>query len=137
MRPAPGTTTAAASDLDLMGHAMRPVVLIIEPRPDVADALADVVMSASFTPIVRPHVECLADLATTPAAIIVRIAFEGIGEPAHAAIARLPHNRPPVVAIAWEENAVEEAERLKCDVVLRAPGDVGRLCDALITVVSE
>jgi hypothetical protein len=115
---------------------MRPVILIIEPRPEVAEALADVVMSANYTPIVRPHVECLADLATTPAAIIVRIAFEGIGEPAHAVIARLPLNRPPVVAIVWEEKEVKEAERLKCDVVLRAPHDVGRLCDALTTVVS-
>ena len=114
---------------------MRPVILIIEPRPEVAEALADVVMSANYTAIVRPHVECLADLATTPAAIIVRIAFEGIGEPAHAAIARLP-NRPPVVAIVWEENEAEEAKRLKCDVVLRAPNDVGRLYDALTTVVS-
>jgi hypothetical protein len=116
--------------------AMRPVILIIEPRPEVAEALADVVVSANFTAIVRPYVECLADLAITPSAIIVRIAFEGMGEPAHAAIARLLPNRPPVVAIVWEEKEVEEAQRLKCDVVLRAPDDVGRLCDALTTIVS-
>lgn len=119
-----------------VSHTMRPVILIIEPRPEVAEALADVVISAKYSAMVRPHVERLADLATTPAAIIVRIAFEGIGEPAHAAIGRLPLNRPPVVAIVWEQKEVEEAERLKCDVVLRAPDDVGRLCDALTTVVS-
>jgi hypothetical protein len=112
------------------------VILIIEPRPEVAEALADVVMSANYSAMVRPHIECLADLAITPSAIIVRIAFEGIGEPAHAAIARLPVDRPPVVAIVWEDRGVEEAARLRCEVVLRAPGDVGRLCDALTTVVS-
>ena len=136
-RPAPEAGCSRGTRFGADGQAMRPIVLIIEPRPEVAEALADVVISASFTPVVRPHVECLADFATAPAAIIVRIAFDdGIGEPAHAAIARLPLDRPPVVAIAWEEREIAEAERLKCDVVLRAPGEVGRLCDALMTVVS-
>ena len=114
---------------------MRPVILIIETRPEVAEALEEVVTSARYAAMVRPHVECLADLGVTPAAIIVRIAFEGIGEPPHAVIGRL-RDRPPVVAIAWEDAEVAEAVRLKCDVVLRAPGDVGRLCDALTTIVN-
>ena len=72
----------------------------------------------------------------TPAAIIVRIAFEGIGDPPHAAVERLPPlNRPPVVAIAWADAEIREAQRLKCDVVLHAPDDVGRLCEALSRVV--
>jgi hypothetical protein len=115
---------------------MRPVILILEARPEVAEALSDVVTSASYDAMIRPHLESLADLGVPPAAIIVRIAFEGIGEPAHAAIQRLPANRPPVIAIAWEPNELEEAARLKCDVILRAPDDVGRLCDALINAVN-
>jgi hypothetical protein len=47
----------------------------------------------------------------------------------------MPLDRPPIVAIAWEDAEIREAERLKCDVVLRAPDDVGRLCDALSRVV--
>ena len=115
---------------------MRPVILIIETRPEVAEALQQVVTSARYSAMVRPHVESLSDLDVAPAAIIVRITFEGIGEPPHAAIARLSE-RPPVVAIAWEESEVAEAVRLKCEIVLKAPDDVGRLCDALTTVVKN
>jgi hypothetical protein len=115
--------------------AMRPSVLIIEPRREVAAALEDVVNSANYVAVVRPHLERLADLVVPPAAIIVRVVFEGGSEPAHAAIARLPHNHPPVVAIACADAEVAEAQRLKCDVVLHAPGDVGRLCEALGRVV--
>lgn len=114
---------------------MFPNILIIEPRREVADALAAIVTSANFAPIVRPHVERLADIGVTPAAILVRIAFEGISEPAHAALERLHPNRPPVVAIAREEAEVAEAHRLKCDVVLRAPEGISRLYDALTELV--
>jgi hypothetical protein len=114
---------------------MRPIILIIEPRPEVAEALEEVVISASYCAMVRPHVERLTDLGVTPSAIIVRIAFETIGEPPHRAIGRFL-DRPPVIAIAWEDKEVEEAERLRCEVVLRAPDDVGRLCDALTSVVN-
>jgi hypothetical protein len=114
---------------------MRPIILIIEPRREVADALEDVVHSAGYAAVVRPHVQELGDLALTPAGIIVRIAFESVGEPAHAAIARLPARRPPVIAIAWEDEEVAEAVRLRCDIVLRAPDDVSRLCEALTSLV--
>lgn len=115
---------------------MEPVILIIERRRDVAVALEEVVTSAHYFAVVRPHIERLTDLEVLPSAIIVRIAFEGISEPAHAAIARLPANRPPVIAIAWKDDDIAEAKRLKFEVVLRAPSDVGRLCDALTTVVN-
>lgn len=114
---------------------MRPLILIIEPRPEVAEALEEVVTSACYDVVVRPHVEYLADLGVTPAAIIVRVAFEGIGEPPHAAIGRLAGHRPPVIAIAWEDKEMAEARRLGCDVVLHAPDDVSRLCEALTRVV--
>ena len=114
---------------------MQPAILIIEPRREVAEALHDVVTSANYEAIVRPHVERLSDLAVTPAAIIVRIAFEGMTEPPHAVVARLPRDRPPVIAIAWKEAEIAEAERLHCEVVLRGPGEVGRLYDVLSQLV--
>lgn len=114
---------------------MRPSVLIIEPRPEVAEALGGVVGSANYIPVVRPYLECLSDLGLTPAAIVIRFTHEGISEPPHAGLARLPRRRPPIVAIAWEEREFREAERLGCEAVLRAPDDVGRLCEALSRVI--
>lgn len=114
---------------------MPPNILIIESRREVAEALTDVLTSANYGVVVKSHVEQLADLGFTPAAIVVRIAFEGITEPPHAALERLMPNRPPVLAIASEDGEVAEAERLKCDIVLRAPNGVSRLCDALTKLV--
>jgi hypothetical protein len=114
---------------------MLPAILIIEPRREVADALQELVMSANYLPIVRPRIQPLVDLGFTPAAIIVRVAFEGISEPPHAAIADLPLNRPPVIAIAWSELEIAEAQRVGCNVILRAPDDVSRLLDMLTKVV--
>jgi hypothetical protein len=113
---------------------MRLPILIIEPRQEIAAALEDVINSANFTAIVRPYVDRLGDLGITPAAIVVRITFEGVSEPSHAVLARMAPHRPPVVAIAWTDEAVEEARRLNCEVVLRA-ADVRGLCDALTRVV--
>jgi hypothetical protein len=114
---------------------MRPAVLIIEPRHEVAAALEGVVNSANYVAMVRPYLDELSELGATPAAIIIRIAFDTLSEPAHAAIGRLPEGRPPIIAIASEEREVAEARRLKCDVVLRAPRDVGRLCEVLGRIV--
>jgi hypothetical protein len=113
---------------------MRPSILILETRRDIAIALEGVVNSANYVAIVAPHLERLSDLAVPPAAIIVRISFESTSEPAHAALARLI-DRPPVVAIAWAEDEVAEARRLGCEVVLRAPQEVSQLCEALGRVV--
>ena len=91
---------------------MPPVVLIIEARKEVAAALEAAIALAHMTPIVVPHVERLSDIPYTPAAIVVRIAFESATDPPHAAIERLPRDRPPIIAIAWEEDELEEARRL-------------------------
>jgi hypothetical protein len=115
---------------------MPPVVLILEARAEVASALEAAIALANLTPIVVPHLESLSDVPYTAAAIVVRIAFETVSDPPHAAIARLPRNRPPVVAIAWEEDELEEARRLKCDVVLHAPKDINRLCETLTKLVT-
>jgi len=114
---------------------MPPVVLIIEPRKEVAAALESTIALSRFTPIVVPHLERLSDIPHSVAAIVIRVSFEGVGDPAHWAVLRLPHDHPPVVAIAWEEDEVEEAKRLKCDVVLHAPHEIGRLCEALLKLV--
>jgi hypothetical protein len=117
------------------GQDMPPVVLILEARKEVADALESAIALADVTPVVVPHIECLGDVPYTPAAIVVRIAFESVSEPPHAAIGRLGRERPPVVAIVREENEAAEARRLRCDVVLRAPDDIPRLCEAVLTVI--
>jgi len=114
---------------------MPPIVLIIEARKEVAEALESAIALANVTPVVVPHVERLGDVPYTPAAIVVRIAFESVSEPPHAAIARLGRERPPVVAIVREENELAEARRLQCDVVLRAPEDIPRLCEAVMKVI--
>jgi hypothetical protein len=114
---------------------MRPTVLIIEARREVATALEAVIESMNLTAMVVPHLEQLSDLKVDPAAILVRIAFESVGDPPHAAIKRLPATRPPVIAIAWEEDELAEARQLKCDVILHAPHDISRLCDTLMKFV--
>jgi len=116
---------------------MSPAVLIIEARSEVASALEAVLASANFTTIVVPHLDRLSDIAITPAAILVRISFESPSDPPHDAVKRLPPSRPPVVAIAWEEDELEAARQLKCDVILHAPHDIVRLCDALTKVIQE
>jgi CheY-like chemotaxis protein len=114
---------------------MIPTVLVLEPQREIADALRDLLTSIRYGTVVRPHLERLTDLGITPAAIIVRIAFEGMGEPAHAAITRLPPGHPPVIALASDEKEFAEAQRLGCDVVLRAPSEVNRLCEVLSQVI--
>lgn len=113
---------------------MLPTVLIIEPRHEVAVALQQVLASANYATLVRPHLERLADLGVTPAAIVVRIAFEGT-EPAHLVIGKLPPDRPPIIAIVWDDAEAAEAVRLRCDVVLRGPRDVSHLCEVLRRLV--
>ncbi len=110
-------------------------MLIIEPRREVAAALEEVLAAANLASVVVPHLEKLSDVAISPAAILVHIAFESVNDPPHAAVARLPPDRPPIVAIAREDDEFAEAEKLKCDVILRAPHDIPRLCATLTRVV--
>jgi hypothetical protein len=116
---------------------MQSTVLIIEARSEVAAALEAVLAAVNLAAVVVPHLEKLSDVEIVPAAILVRIAFESVGDPPHAAIARLPPDRPPIVAIAWEEDELEEARKLKCDVIIHAPHDIARLCESLTRVVQR
>jgi hypothetical protein len=101
-------------------------VLIIEPHDELAAAFEQVVASADFVPIVRRHVESMADLGVTPATIVVRIG--------HGDISRLPPDRPPIVAIVTSDEEAAEAARLRCEVILRAPSEIKRLYEALRTI---
>ena len=122
--------------LGLSRGVMPPVVLILEARKEVASALEAAIALANLTPIVIPYLERLSDVPYEPAAIVVRIAFESVTDPPHSAIARLPRDRPPVVAIASQEDELAEARRLKCDVVLHAPHEISRLCETLTKLVA-
>jgi hypothetical protein len=101
-------------------------VLIIEPHDELAAALEKVIATASYSPIVRRHLDALEDLGVTPATIVMRIG--------HADVSQLPPHRPPIVAIASTQEDVEEASRLRCEVVLRGPGEIKRLCEVLRSV---
>jgi hypothetical protein len=114
---------------------MPPVVLIFDPRKEVAAALESAIALSNLLPLVVPHLEQLSDIPHPIAAIVMRITFEGVGDPPHKSLERLPRPRPPVVAIAWEENELEEARRLKCEVVLHAPHQINRLCETLTKLV--
>src|SRR5687768_1844715 len=70
-------------------------VLIIEPHDELAAAFEQVVASADFHPIVRRHVDSMADLGVTPTTIVVRIG--------HGDVSSLPPDRPPIVAIVSSE----------------------------------
>jgi len=110
-------------------------ILIVERHPEVADALEQVIACADCLAVVRAHVDGLDDVNPAPAAIVVRITFEGSHEPAHAGLARLPADHPPVIAIVRGEEEAYEAARLNCDVVLRAPYDLGQLRSILSRLV--
>ena len=114
---------------------MPPVVLIIERRTEVALALESAIAMSNLSPIVVQHLERLGDVPYAVAAIVVRFAFEGVGEPAHVAVEHLPSNRPPIVAIATTLEEIAEARRMKCDVVLQAPQEINRLCETLTKIV--
>lgn len=98
-------------------------VLIIEPHDELAAAFEQVVASADFTPLVRRHVASMSDIGITPAAIVVRIG--------HGDISTLPADRPPIVAIVSSDEEFDEAKRLRCEVVLRAPAEIRKLCESL------
>jgi hypothetical protein len=114
---------------------MRPTVLIIEARPEVGAALKSVIEALDLAAMVVPHLDTLNDLEITPAAILVRIALDGSGDPPHAVLGRLPASRPPVVALAWEEQEVEEARKLNCDIVIQLPAESWRLGETMRRLV--
>jgi hypothetical protein len=98
-------------------------VLIIEPHDELAAAMEQVVASADFVPIVRRHVQTMSDLGVMPSTIVVRIG--------HGDVSTLPPDRPPIIAIVSNDEEALEARRLRCEVVLRAPAEIRRLCEVL------
>jgi hypothetical protein len=106
-------------------------ILIVERHREVAEALEQVIASAEHAAVVRAHVDGFDDINPRPAVIVLRITLENGSERTHASLARLAADRPPIVAIVRADDEAAEAERLKCDVVLRAPKDLGRLREVL------
>jgi hypothetical protein len=106
---------------------MPPPILIIEPHRELANAFAEVVATANYLPLVRAHVQSLADLGVQPATIVIRIG--------HGVLPLLGPERPPIVAIATTEADAAEAERLGCDVVLHGAVEIRKLCSALERLV--
>lgn len=98
-------------------------VLIVEPHAEVATAFEQAIASASYVPVVRSHVESLADIGITPALIVMRLG--------HADLSHLPPDRPPILAIASTEADLAEASRLRCEMVLHGPREMRRLFDAV------
>ena len=116
---------------------MRPSIVIVEPHPDMAAAFEELLESAHFSPVVVPHLHTLADVGDAPAAIVVRVDLDAPEHSPHEGLEQLPAGRPPIVAIAWTDDEIAEANRLGCEVVLRAPEEVKRLCKALVEVTRD
>lgn len=113
-----------------------PNVLIIEPHREMAAALQEVVTLANCTPMTVTTCDEIMRLPHLPAAIVVRILSHTTGvEAPHECLHRLPREqRPMIVALTSSDDDVMEAERLGCEVVLRAPKQVRGLYDALSRV---
>jgi hypothetical protein len=111
-------------------------VAIVEPYPDLAAALQEVVALANCHAVTMTNAGALSELPHPPAAIVVRIATNLPFESPHAGLEDLARtNRPVVMALASTEADVEEAQRLGCEIVLREPQQVRGLYDALTEVV--
>jgi hypothetical protein len=109
-----------------------PHVLIIEPQREMAAVLREIVVIANCTPLLVATWDEIQRLSPVPAAIVVRVlADSGAGAP-HECVRRMPRaDRPVVLALTATDADVTEAERLGCDVVLRAPKQVRGLYDTL------
>ena len=110
-----------------------PVVVVIEPDRQLAVALQEVATLARCRPLALRDIEELKQLASPPAAVVVRIA----GHLSDAAVPRAGLKdlagslSTKVLALASNDEDVAEAQRLGSDVVLRQPRQVHALYDAL------
>ena len=115
-----------------------PTVVIVEPHHDVAVALEDVVKLAHCSPLIVSGVESLQRLHLAPAAIVVRVSADLPLRSPHAGLDDLPRaNRPMIVALVATQGDIAEAERLDCEVVVRAPGQIQGLYDVLTGLTSR
>lgn len=115
---------------------MAPTVAIVEPDRDMAASLEEVVTLARCMAVKMTDFEELTDLPHPPAALIVRIATN-LPQASHRGLAQLAiAGRPKILALTSTDADVEEAERLRCDIVLRQPHQIRALYDALAEVAA-
>jgi len=115
-----------------------PLVLVIEPHREIANALQDVVTLAGCVPVMASHCESVRELDSLPAAIVVRIATEIRMMPPHFGLEHFSRtDQPLIVALASSDADVAEAERLECQVIARAPNQVQALYKALTQLASR
>jgi hypothetical protein len=113
--------------------AWPPVVVVIEPDRELAVALQEVVTLARCRPMTMP-VDDVEQLASPPAAIVVRMATRMPLAPASPRLKSADGSAPRVLALASNDTDVAEAERLGADVILREPHQVRALYDALVDI---
>jgi hypothetical protein len=115
-----------------------PTVVIAEPHHEIADALGDVVRLAHCVPVTVNHFDAVHELRSWPAALVVRVSTELRSMSPHIGLDHLARTRRPlIVALAWSEADVAEAERLECDVIARAPRQVQAVYEALTRLASR
>jgi DNA-binding NtrC family response regulator len=115
----------------------QPTVAIAESHHEIADALEDVVALAGCVPVTVNSIEALQDMRSTAAAIVVRVATEMTDSSPHLVLQELAlSTRPLVVALTSSDADVAEAQRLHCEVVLRAPHQVQGLYETLQDLAS-
>ena len=115
----------------------RPTVVIAEPHQGMAGSLEDVVTLAGCVPVIVNRCESVKTLGAEPAAIVVRVATEMPLVSPHLGLAQLGRRRPLIVALVSSDADVAEAERLRCDVIARAPHQVQTLYDTLMRLARE
>ena len=110
-----------------------PVVAVIEPDRDLAVSLVEVVMLARCRPLTLTDIDELKQLASPPAAVVIRIAGNlNCAEVPRAGLKNLAGSLTTrVVALTSNDEDVAEATRLGSDVVLRQPRQVQALYDSL------
>ena len=117
-----------------------PLVVVVEPHREIADALQDVVTLAGCVPVMASHCESVRELNldSLPAAIVVRVATEIRTMSPHFGLEHFSRtDEPLIVALASSDADVAEAERLECQVIARAPNQVQALYNALTQLASR
>jgi hypothetical protein len=116
-----------------------PVVVVIERDRDLAVVLLEVVMLARCRPLTLRDIDELKQLASPPAAVVIRIAgnLSCAGVP-RAGLKNLAGSlTTQVLALTSNDEDVAEATRLGSDVVLRQPRQVQALYDSLTNLAGS
>jgi hypothetical protein len=112
-----------------------PTVLIVEPYPNLATPVQEVCALANCEPVTVTGCDAFDRLPRTPVAIVLRVTTNQVFQSPHHDLEKIPREgRPPIVALVGSDQDVVEAERLGCDLLLRTPGQMQALYDALMLI---